>query len=66
MKTILRSELIKTIEIFHYAGYACPRCKLETWATENRNEDVNKGYCYACAYTGKPLKIIENMEEGNR
>jgi len=57
MKNILRNQLNKTIIISRVSGYACPRCKYETWAT--RNSSVKDGYCYACAYTGEPLKIIE-------
>lgn len=59
MKTISRDELTQTIKIIHHEGYACPRCKLEKWATRD-NQKIEEGWCCNCAYAmGEPLKIID-------
>lgn len=58
MKTINRDNLNKTFTVSTVRGYACPNCKLETWV---KSPTMKKGYCYACAYSGEPLKIVDKQ-----
>ena len=49
------------ITIIIHAGFACPRCKTEAWATNSITSGLENGYCRSCAYSGgEPLKIIED------
>jgi hypothetical protein len=60
MKTIKRDELDekKTVWLIHQPGWACPRCKKESWAT-GKDEVIKKGWCSFCAFSGnEPLKIV--------
>lgn len=58
-KTIRREDLQQVIEMHIRLGWACPRCKLEAWATATAKKPVEEGWCYSCAYSGeKPLKIV--------
>lgn len=60
MKTIKQIEVGKTtLKVILRSGYACPRCKNETWANRENCEELEKGWCTHCAYSGEPLKIIK-------
>lgn len=63
MQTIRRQDLGKTIDVNHRLGYACPRCLLETWATSDNTVEVKEGWCTSCAFSGEPLKIIEQIRK---
>lgn len=66
MQTIRRQDLGKTIDVNHRLGYACPRCLLETWATSDwatSDNEVKGGWCTSCAFSGEPLKIIEQIRK---